>query len=159
MIYPIFCYFPFVTRLSSFSTLVCRLSIKVLFIFTFYLIIAYFTQFSLSLSKLTPSAEHSVRFANYPTSLLWYYSAIMYSPLRRTNFIQTNTSSEIDPISSAFSAVWHITNPIEDTSDHQFFSSDIDHSKVRISFFKGEIYQSALNYFSLCTVAPFIYTN
>ena len=84
-----------------------------------YLIIEYFTQFTLLLYELTPSSENSVRFANDPTSLLWYSSAILYLPLRRTNIIQTTTSTEIDPIRSAFSDMCHITNPIEETTDHQ----------------------------------------
>ena len=88
--------------------------------FILYLIIAYFTQFSPSLSDLTPSIDHSVRFANYPTSLLWYSTEILYSPLRITNNIQTTTSTEIDTISSEFSDVCNIPDPIEKTSAHNF---------------------------------------
>ena len=40
------CYFPFFVRLSSLSTVLWIFSDKVLLIFTFYLIIAYFNQFS-----------------------------------------------------------------------------------------------------------------
>ena len=159
MTHLICCYFPFVNQLSYFSAVVWRLSVKVILRFILYPIIAYSTQFSLLLSELNPLAEHSFRFANYSTSLLWDYSAILYSPLRRTNLIQTTTSTEIDPIRSSFSAVWHISDTTEETSDHQFFSSEIKHIKVRIYFFKGKVYQSALQYSPLCTVAPFIYTN
>ena len=91
------------------------LSIKVLLIFFLYLIITFSTQFSPLLYELTPSAEDSVRFANYSTSFMWDYSAILYSPLRRTNFIQNTTHS-----------------------------SNIDHSKVIISIFKGKFDQSVL---------------
>ena len=88
-------------------------------IFTLSLYI--FTQFIPLLSELTLSEYHIVRFANYPTAFLWDSSAILYSPLRRTNIIQTTTSTKIDPISSAFSTVRHTFDPIEETSDHQFF--------------------------------------
>ena len=72
------------------------------------------------LSELTPSVEHSVQFSNYPTSFLWYSSAILYSPFRSTNIIQNTTSTEIDITVSALSYVWHIPDPIEETSYHQF---------------------------------------
>ena len=98
--------------MSYFSDVVWRLYAKVLLIFILYLPIAYFIQFSPLLSKLTRSEEHSVQFANYPTSLLWVSSAILYSILRRTNIIQNTTSTEIDPIGSTFSYVWHIPDPI-----------------------------------------------
>ena len=48
--------------------------------------------------------------------------------------IKTTTSTEIDTIISALSAVWHIPDPIEETSDHQFFSSFINHSRVHTFF-------------------------
>ena len=118
--YLICCYLPFVAQMSSFSSVVWILSVKVLFLLIYYLIISYFTQFYLLLSELTPSADHSVRFANYPTSLMWDSSEILFSPLMRTSIIQTTTSTEIDPISTEFSAVWHIPDPIEETSYHQF---------------------------------------
>ena len=89
--YLIFCYFQFFPQMSSFSAMMCRLSVKLIFIFILYLIIAYFNQFSLLLSELTPSAEHSVLFDNYHTSLLWDSLEILYSPLRRTNIIQNTT--------------------------------------------------------------------
>ena len=82
------------------------------FIFILYLIIVYFTQFSPLLSELNPSAEHSVHFENYPTSLLWYSSEILYTPFWRT---------EIDPIRSSLSAVCNIPHTIEGYSYHQFF--------------------------------------
>ena len=94
--------------------------IKVVFIFILYLIIVYFTQFSPLLSELNPSAEHSVHFENYPTSLLWYSSEILYTPFWRT---------EIDPIRSSLSAVCNIPHTIEGYSYHQFFPSDIDRSR------------------------------
>ena len=142
--YLICCYFPFVNQLSSFYAVVWILSVKVILVSILYLIIAYFNQLSPLLFDLTPSAEHSVRFSNYPTLLLWGSSAILYSPLRRTNFIQTTTSTEIYPISSAFSAVWHITYPIEKTSDHQFVIIRYRSQYSQDLFFKGKIYQSAL---------------
>ena len=120
MTFLICCYSTFVTQLSYLSAMVWRLSVKVLLTFILYLIIAYFTQFSPLLFELTPSAEHSVRFANYPTSLLWDSSEILYSPLRRTNFTQATTSTEIDPIIHAFISLWNIPDPIEDKPDHQF---------------------------------------
>ena len=86
-----------------------------------YLIISYFTQFSPLLSELTPSEYHSVLFVNSPTSSLWDSSEIVYSLLRITNIIQTNTSTEIYLIISAFSDVWNFTDPIEEISHHQFF--------------------------------------
>ena len=113
--------------------MVWRFSVKVLLLFILYLIIAYFTQLSPLLFKLTPLVDHSAQFANHPTSLLWDSSAILYLPLRRTNIIQTTTSTEIDPIRSAFSAVWHIPDPIEETSYHHFPPSNIDHSRVSIA--------------------------
>ena len=118
--YLICCYSTFVTQLSSFSAVVWILSVEFLLTFILYPIIPYFTQFYPLFSELTPSAEHSVQFANDPTSLLWDSLAILYLPLRRTNFTQTSTSTEIDPIRSAFIDVWHITDPIEETSYHQF---------------------------------------
>ena len=85
---------------------------KVLLLFILYLIIAYFTQFTLLLSELTPSAEYSVQFANYTTLLLWNSSEIMYLPLRRKNIVQTTTSTKIDPIIISLSDVWNITDHI-----------------------------------------------
>ena len=133
------------------------LSVKLLFIFILYLIIEYCTQFSQLLSKLTPLAEHSVKFANYTTSLLWDSLAILYSPLRRTNFIQTTKSTEIDLTSSALSAVFHIPDAMKETPDHQFFSSNIDHSKVRIYFFKVKVDQMICNLF-LCVLYLHLFT-
>ena len=118
--YLICCYLPFVTQLSLLSSVVWRFSVKLLLIFILYLIISYFTQFSPLLSKLNPSADHSVLFDIYPTLLLFYYSAILYSPLSRNNIVQTKTPIEIGSISIVFSAVWHIPDPIEETSHHYF---------------------------------------
>ena len=115
------CYLPFFTRLPSFSTVLWIFYDKVLLLFILYLTIRYFTQLSPLLSELTPSSEQSFRFSNYPTSLLGGSSAVLYSPLRRTNIIQTTTSTEIDPIIHAFISVWNILDHIEETSDHQFF--------------------------------------
>ena len=84
-------------------------------------IIAYFTQFSPSLSELNPSAEHIVHFENYTASLLWDYSAILYTPLRRSFTFQTSPSSCIHPIRSAYSAVWNFPDTIEETSHHKVF--------------------------------------
>ena len=119
--------------MSSFSVVVWRLSGKFLLIFILYLIIEYFNQFYLLISDLNPSEEHSVIFTNYPTSLLWYYSEILYSLLRITNIIKTTTSTEIYPIISAFSDLWNITDTIEEKSHNKFFSSYIDHSIVQQS--------------------------
>ena len=70
--------------------------------------------------RVDPSAEHIVHFDHYPTSLLWYSSEIMYTPLRITFILQTSFSTEIDPFSIAFSATWHIPHAIEEYSHHQF---------------------------------------
>ena len=48
------------------------------------------------------------------------FTPILYSPLIKENIIQNTTATEIDPIRSAFSSVWNIPNPIEETSDNQF---------------------------------------
>ena len=91
-----------------------------LLLFILYLIIAYFIQFNPLLYELTLSADHSVGFANYPTSLFWDSSKTLYSQLSRTKTIQITTSIQIDPIRSVLSDVWHITDPIEETPYHQF---------------------------------------
>ena len=83
-------------------------------------IIAYFIQFSTSPSELSPSEEHSVHLENYPTSLLWHSSEILYTPLRISFTFQITPSSDIDPISIAYIAAWHIPDAIEETSNHQF---------------------------------------
>ena len=52
-------------------------------------IIAYFTQLFPSLLELNPLEEYIVHFENYPTSLLWDCSEILYNPLRRSFIFQT----------------------------------------------------------------------
>ena len=101
--------------------MVWRLYVKLRLIFILYLIIELFTQFSLLISYLIPSEEHSALFANYPTSLLWDSSEILYSLLRIPSIIINTTPTGIYPIISAFSAVWNISDPIEEKLYNKFF--------------------------------------